>query len=119
MTKARTTGLWWKFAAVFAAGSLFGALTVIQVVPPEQAGVTSVSDAGSKAGPSSLGGTGGPSVNQGGPTSTTNPLAVPQQFQNLKCAPGQNGGRSEEHTSELQSRFGISYAVFCLKKNRA
>src|ERR1043166_4585329 len=22
-------------------------------------------------------------------------------------------GRSEEHTSELQSRFGISYAVFC------
>src|ERR1043166_8352296 len=24
-------------------------------------------------------------------------------------------GRSEEHTSELQSRFGISYAVFCLK----
>src|ERR1043166_7568001 len=25
--------------------------------------------------------------------------------------------RSEEHTSELQSRFGISYAVFCLNKN--
>src|ERR1043166_1819023 len=25
--------------------------------------------------------------------------------------------RSEEHTSELQSRFGISYAVFCLKKH--
>jgi len=24
--------------------------------------------------------------------------------------------RSEEHTSELQSRFGISYAVFCLKE---
>src|ERR1043166_4073069 len=24
--------------------------------------------------------------------------------------------RSEEHTSELQSRFGISYAVFCLNK---
>src|ERR1043166_9914675 len=24
--------------------------------------------------------------------------------------------RSEEHTSELQSRFGISHAVFCLKK---
>src|ERR1043166_5230940 len=23
--------------------------------------------------------------------------------------------RSEEHTSELQSRFGMSYAVFCLK----
>src|ERR1043166_561668 len=27
-----------------------------------------------------------------------------------------SGPRSEEHTSELQSRFGISYAVFCLKK---
>src|ERR1043166_9710471 len=26
------------------------------------------------------------------------------------------GVRSEEHTSELQSRFGISYAVLCLKK---
>ena len=25
-------------------------------------------------------------------------------------------GRSEEHTSELQSRLSISYAVFCLKK---
>src|ERR1043166_10208392 len=25
--------------------------------------------------------------------------------------------RSEEHTSELQSRFGISYAVFRLKKD--
>ena len=25
-------------------------------------------------------------------------------------------GRSEEHTSELQSRETISYAVFCLKK---
>ena len=24
--------------------------------------------------------------------------------------------RSEEHTSELQSRIRISYAVFCLKK---
>src|ERR1043166_828512 len=27
-------------------------------------------------------------------------------------APNQQNGRSEEHTSELQSRFGISYAVF-------
>src|SRR3546814_4431513 len=26
-------------------------------------------------------------------------------------------GRSEEHTSELQSLMCISYAVFCLKKN--
>src|SRR3546814_1629415 len=28
----------------------------------------------------------------------------------------QTGGRSEEHTSELQSLMRISYAVFCLKK---
>src|SRR3546814_8031741 len=28
------------------------------------------------------------------------------------------GGRSEEHTSELQSLMRISYAVFCLKKKR-
>ena len=26
--------------------------------------------------------------------------------------------RSEEHTSELQSQFRISYAVFCLKKKK-
>src|SRR3546814_7912863 len=33
-------------------------------------------------------------------------------------APGVRGraGRSEEHTSELQSLMRISYAVFCLKK---
>src|SRR3546814_15104003 len=29
---------------------------------------------------------------------------------------GQGDGRSEEHTSELQSLMRISYAVFCLKK---
>src|SRR3546814_7784420 len=28
------------------------------------------------------------------------------------------GNRSEEHTSELQSLMRISYAVFCLKKNK-
>src|SRR3546814_1969861 len=28
------------------------------------------------------------------------------------------GGRSEEHTSELQSIMRISYAVFCLKKTK-
>src|SRR3546814_1821309 len=30
----------------------------------------------------------------------------------------QTAGRSEEHTSELQSLMRISYAVFCLKKNK-
>src|SRR3546814_4492064 len=29
----------------------------------------------------------------------------------------EQGSRSEEHTSELQSLMRISYAVFCLKKN--
>src|SRR3546814_5434892 len=33
-----------------------------------------------------------------------------------KCSPVV--GRSEEHTSELQSLMRISYAVFCLKKKR-
>src|SRR3546814_4942035 len=32
------------------------------------------------------------------------------------CAGGLHPGRSEEHTSELQSLMRISYAVFCLKK---
>src|ERR1044071_1821237 len=38
-----------------------------------------------------------------------------------KCAMAQWGiamTRSEEHTSELQSRVDISYAVFCLKKKK-
>src|SRR3546814_1846543 len=29
-----------------------------------------------------------------------------------------HGGRSEEHTSELQSLMRISYAVFCLNKKK-
>src|SRR3546814_8367797 len=31
---------------------------------------------------------------------------------------GMATGRSEEHTSELQSPMRISYAVFCLKQNK-
>src|SRR3546814_7404975 len=31
---------------------------------------------------------------------------------------GGDRGRSEEHTSELQSLMRISYAVFCLKKKK-
>ena len=33
--------------------------------------------------------------------------------------PGKALTRSEEHTSELQSRPHISYAVFCLKKKKS
>src|SRR3546814_1870862 len=36
----------------------------------------------------------------------------------LPLALGDFRGRSEEHTSELQSLMRISYAVFCLKKKR-
>src|SRR3546814_5569698 len=32
---------------------------------------------------------------------------------------GTGAGRSEEHTSELQSLMRISYAVFCLKKTNS
>src|SRR3546814_3131590 len=34
------------------------------------------------------------------------------------AAEGLENGRSEEHTSELQSLMRISYAVFCLKKKK-
>src|SRR3546814_3500292 len=48
-------------------------------------------------------------------------LEQPPPF--LACAPRRptgprGGGRSEEHTSELQSLMRISYAVFCLKKKK-
>ena len=35
-----------------------------------------------------------------------------------RCISKVEDGRSEEHTSELQSQFRISYAVFCLKKKK-
>src|SRR3546814_1182120 len=38
-------------------------------------------------------------------------------FDHLK-AEDMRQGRSEEHTSELQSLMRISYAVFCLKKKK-
>src|SRR3546814_3861393 len=38
------------------------------------------------------------------------PLPLPGQLKPI--------GRSEEHTSELQSLMRISYAVFCLKKKK-
>src|SRR3546814_3839254 len=42
------------------------------------------------------------------------PRGQPTATQFLLCAVQR--GRSEEHTSELQSLMRISYAVFCLKK---
>src|ERR1051325_6488468 len=45
-----------------------------------------------------------------GAQSGTPPTTAPQRGR------GGRGGRSEEDTSELQSPYVISYAVFCLKK---
>src|SRR3546814_5619171 len=41
---------------------------------------------------------------------------VPPQPDAAKLRLWEVAGRSEEHTSELQSLMRISYAVFCLKK---
>src|SRR3546814_3683388 len=47
------------------------------------------------------------------PLRDTDPIAG--RFEHAYCS-AQGLGRSEEHTSELQSLMRISYAVFCLKK---
>src|SRR3546814_2284141 len=44
-------------------------------------------------------------------------IALPE-MQNRNYSPALATGRSEEHTSELQSLMRISYAVFCLKKKK-
>src|SRR3546814_2032069 len=43
-------------------------------------------------------------------------LAYLAAWLTYRVALGLGAGRSEEHTSELQSLMRISYAVFCLKK---
>src|SRR3546814_6274959 len=45
------------------------------------------------------------------PLSAIAKVPVPQPISTIRSP-----GRSEEHTSELQSLMRISYAVFCLKK---
>src|SRR3546814_9657917 len=49
-------------------------------------------------------------------------LATPAEAQvsaaSLRGTITDNGERSEEHTSELQSLMRISYAVFCLKQKK-
>src|SRR3546814_4435879 len=44
------------------------------------------------------------------------PIRIPSA--RSASAPIGHWGRSEEHTSELQSLMRISYAVFCLKKKK-
>src|SRR3546814_1331762 len=45
-------------------------------------------------------------------------MAWPGLFEGERQSTTLTAGRSEEHTSELQSLMRISYAVFCLKKKR-
>src|SRR3546814_3362369 len=49
------------------------------------------------------------------PTPRTRP-ASPVPARRRRRSAGKERGRSEEHTSELQSLMRNSYAVFCLKK---
>src|SRR3546814_10304382 len=43
-------------------------------------------------------------------------ITLGDQILQTRSKPQRCTGRSEEHTSELQSLMRISYAVFCLKK---
>src|SRR3546814_4532370 len=45
-------------------------------------------------------------------------VLVPESAHGTNPATAAFCGRSEEHTSELQSLMRISYAVFCLKKKK-
>src|SRR3546814_1966431 len=52
------------------------------------------------------------------PHPVSHPHQVLRHDPRRRRAPGERAGRSEEHTSELQSLMRISYAVFCLKKTK-
>src|ERR1044071_3666090 len=72
------------------------------------------------AGPAGGAGPAGPfgpagEVGPPGPAGAAGP-AGPAGGVSPLCANQDHRWRSEEHTSELQSRVDISYAVFCLKK---
>src|SRR3546814_10148200 len=45
-------------------------------------------------------------------------ISVEARDLQVHCVDAPMTGRSEEHTSELQSLMRISYAVFCLKKKK-
>src|SRR3546814_3019181 len=69
---------------------------------------------------------GGLEPRSGGPHAAHQPLrqgAEPGRLERPRGRPRRrprrlHAGRSEEHTSELQSLMRISYAVFCLKKKK-
>src|SRR3546814_6106858 len=46
------------------------------------------------------------------------PRVPPRDVDGVRARRREEAGRSEEHTSELQSLMRISYAVFCLKKKK-
>src|SRR3546814_1604498 len=48
-------------------------------------------------------------------STASSPMTTDADVQEKQIA---SSGRSEEHTSELQSLMRISYAVFCLKKKK-
>src|SRR3546814_8781124 len=50
------------------------------------------------------------------PAAAVRPVRLAGGADQRRRAGATGGGRSEEHTSELQSLMRISYAVFCLKK---
>src|SRR3546814_10428377 len=52
------------------------------------------------------------------PKKPTRPRATAQRDRRLVSGCRSSAGRSEEHTSELQSLMRISYAGFCLKKKK-
>src|SRR3546814_2059315 len=55
------------------------------------------------------------SLRREGPAPRKNPVLGISQSTLMPCVP-RSAGRSEEHTSELESLMRNSYAVFCLKK---
>src|SRR3546814_7472997 len=55
-------------------------------------------------------------IRDAGDAAGERPMPRPQYFSGARVHEGGGAGRSEEHTSGLQSLMRISYAVFCLKK---
>src|SRR3546814_7901541 len=84
-----------------------GDVATIQIGPEMRRGIAELNGEGEVAG--------GVVILRSGKNARESIAAVKDKLADLrKSLPP---GRSEEHTSELQSLMRISYAVFCLKKN--